>query len=182
LAQAFVAENIGLQRHAVKELQKIAKTHPKSAMEGFGVALMDSERGWRLLVSNARELISSLPSEIVLAWVRGHGLEGAQAIARHLPLPHLDDVGTPIVPPVLDAILFEYNDDTVFENFLTGSRSSDSWWGNGADQFRKNANCAKRFLKHPNRRICEWAKTEVDYRLHLAEWEEQRHEEWLLPS
>ncbi|HUE15289.1 MAG TPA: hypothetical protein VMR25_14055, partial [Planctomycetaceae bacterium] len=182
LAQALLAEDVAFQHEAARELSELAEASPKSAMAGFGWALLDSERGWILQVAVYRDLVGTLPSEIVLAWVREHGIEAARAIARHMPLPHLDEAGNPVVPNVLDSLFREYDDDKVFVNFLGGSRSGEAWWGNGGAQFRRSAEYAKKFLDHPNCRIREWAKNEINYRLKLAELEDQEHEERLLPS
>jgi hypothetical protein len=182
LAEALLAEDFALREEAERELSLLAATHPKSVMEGFGSALLDPDRGWLLQVAVCRDLVGQLPLEVVIAWVREHGLEAARAIGRHLPVPFLDEAGDPVVPQILDAILREYDDDKVFMNFLGGVHSGEVWWGDGRDRFRQAAECAKKFRNYPNRRIQEWARKEIDYRLHLAEVEEQEHEERFLPS
>ena len=181
-AQALLAESFALRRRAEKELILLAQTHPESVMNGFGSALLDQERGWMLQVAACRDLVGQLPSETVLVWVRTHGIQAARAIARHLPLPHVDDAGNPVVPQVLDTLLREYDDDKVLASFLGGTHSGEVWWGNGADQFRRAAEHARKFLRYPNRRIREWANEEINYRLKLAEVEDREHEERLLPS
>ncbi len=182
LAQALLAESISLRKEAKRELIQLAKSHPESVMGGFGASLLDPERGWLLQVGVCRDLVGLLPPEIVLGWVRGHGIEAARSIARHLPLPYLDQAGNPVVPQVLDTMLREYDEDEVFVTFLGGAHSGEVWWGDGGDQFRHAADSAKKFLNSPNRRIREWAKNEINYRLRLAELEDQEHEERLLPS
>jgi hypothetical protein len=182
LAQALLAESVAFRDDAERGLSQLAKTYPESVMDGFGSALLDKKRGWVLQIAVCRDLVGQLPPEIVLGWVREHGMEAARAIARHLPPPHLDEAGNPIVPQVLDTILREYDDDQVFVNFLGGAHSGEVWWGSGGDQFRSAAEYAKKFRNYPNRRIQEWAKNETDYHLHLAEVKDQEHEEQFLPS
>jgi hypothetical protein len=182
LAQGLLSDNVAFRHEVEQELSQLASVHPESVLDGFGVALLDPHHGWRLQIGVCRDLIGQLPVDSVLAWVRKHGIAGARAIARHLPLPHLDEAGDPIVPQVLDRILREYDDDKVFGNFLAGARSGEVWWGNGGDQFRLAAESARKFLHSPNRRIREWANNEIKYRLHLAELEDQEHEERVLPS
>jgi hypothetical protein len=182
LAAGLLAENIGFRIEAERELIELAKDHPKSVLEAFGLALLNPKRGWVLQVDVYRELVGQIPQEIVLAWVRKHGVEGAKAIARHLPAPYLDVASNPIVPEILDTILREYDDDEVFASFLGGTHSGETWNGNGADQFRQTAEDAKKFLNDSNRRIREWAKSEIAYRLQMAEWEDREHEERFLPS
>ena len=182
LASGILVENVLLRDHAEKELTRLAKSAPTSVMAAIGSALLDVDRGWVLQVGLLRDLVAELPTETVLAWVRAHGIDGARAIARHLPLPHLDDDGNPVVPPLLDSMLQEYDDEKVFVNFLAGAHSGEAWWGNGGAKFRADAQVAKQFLRYPNRRIQEWATEEMNYRLRMAELEDRDHEESVLPS
>jgi len=103
-------------------------------------------------------------------------------MARHLPKPYVDDAGRAVVPPMLDQVLREYDDDEVFERFLSGAHSGETWWGNAADRMRREAAEARKFLSHPNRRVREWAKHEVAERMRRAEEEDRIHAESSLPS
>jgi hypothetical protein len=180
--EVLLSENLSLRDAAKRALTELAKTHPKAAMDGTGAALLDPERGWLLQITNLRDLVAALPADIVFSWVRKHGCNAAKAIARHLPLPHLDEHGNPVVPQILDSILGEYDEDDVFMSFCGGAHSGEGWWGNGADRFWSAAEVATKFLTHPNSRIREWAKHEIDYRSQVARWENQMDEERLLPS
>ena len=181
LGRALLAENVMLEREAEEELTQLANTNPESVMVGLGSALLDPKHGWRLQVHVCRDLVGRLPANVVINWVRNHGLHAARAVARHLPPPYLDAAGNPVVPQVLDTILRDYDDDKVVANFLAGAHSGEVWWGNAADQFRRAAEHAKQFLNSPNRRIRAWAENEISFRLHLAEVEEREHEEQFLP-
>ena len=75
LAQALLTDNFSLHEVAESELLELAKAHPKSVMDGFGAALLDSERGWILQATVYRGLVGQLPPKIVLEWVRYHGVE-----------------------------------------------------------------------------------------------------------
>ena len=182
LARVLLAGDMILRTEAEKQLVQLASTNPDDVMNGFGAALLDPERGWMLQIDVCRDLVGQLPSEAVLAWVRRHGVVGARAIARHLPAPHLDEAGNPVVPEMVDTILREYDDDTVFFNFDSGTGFGATWSGNGAENFRSAAQEAKKFLNHPNRRIREWAKAKIKENLSLAALEDREHEERLLPS
>jgi hypothetical protein len=177
LGQALLSESRTLESEGQKQLSKLASQEPDAVMEGFGQALLDPTRGWRLQVRVQRDLLASLPAQSIRVWVREHGLKAARAIAWHLPRPYLDEERHPIVPDVLDGILREYDDDQVFENFSAGVHSGESWFGDAADQLRREAEDAKRFLKHPNRLIRKWARQEIDDRTRMAEWEEREHAE-----
>lgn len=182
LSRGLLEESVAFRKEADTALIQLAQDHPESVMDAFGAALLDPDRGWLLQVGVHRELLGQLPAEVVLSWVRVHGIEAARVIARHLPPPRLDNDGNPFVTPVLDAILREYDDDQVFAAFLGGSHSGEAWWGNGGDQFRGEAENAKQFLNYPNHRVREWANFEIDYRMQMAEREAKEHDEWLLPS
>jgi hypothetical protein len=151
-------------------------------IEAFGMALLDPDNGWRLQVGECRELIAQVPPELVLRWVRREGLHAARAIARHLPRPYVDESNNPVVPALLDALLDEFDDDEVFDNFLAGSHSGVSWRGNGSSHFEREADDARKFLTHPNKRIVQWAAHEVHYCLQMAAWEDHRHAERFLHS
>lgn len=54
--------------------------------------------------------------------------------------------------------------------------------GDACQQFCREAEQAKRFLDHPQRRIREGAKGEIANRLPMAAWDEREHAEESLPS
>jgi hypothetical protein len=179
--RALLSESMEVESQAQEQLIKLASQDPNSVMEGFGQALLDPTQGWRLQIHVLHDLTARIPPHSILAWVRKHGINAARAIARHLPRPFLDAEDRPVVPEVLDVILREYDDDRVLSNFAAGAHSGESWWGDGSEQFRREAGDARRFLKHPNRRIRQWARHEIDQRTRLAEWEEREHAEQALP-
>ena len=181
LGRALLSDDPELERGAQRQLITLAARDPDSVMEGFGKALLDPRQGWRLQVHVLRDLVARIPAPSVLAWVRRHGVAGARAIARHLPPPFVDDQRRPVVPEVLEMILRDYDDDMVFKNFSTGTFSLGAWWGDRSEQFRQEAEDARRFLKHPNRRIRQWARLEMDRRTQMAEQEELEQAEQALP-
>jgi hypothetical protein len=75
----------------------------------------------------------------------------------------------------------KYDDDEVLNNFSAGVHSGEFWWGDRSEQFRREAEDARQFLKHPNRRIRQWARLEIDQRTHMAEWLERELAERALP-
>jgi hypothetical protein len=182
LGRALLSENLDLSQRAEEGLGELASTNPDQVIEGLGLALLDPKEGWRLQVHVLHDLIAKLPPDTLIRWLSQHGLEGARKIARHLPLPYIGESGEAIVPPALQAVFETYDDEAVFDNFLAGSHSCETWWGNGSDRFRREANDARKFLNHPNRWVREWAKHEISSRLRMAEWEDREHEERFLPS
>jgi hypothetical protein len=180
LAQELLSESGTPESQGQQQLSKLASQDPDAVMKGFGHALLDPIQGWRLQVRVLRDLLASIPTQSIMVWVRQHGIEAARAIARHLPRPYLDNEGHPIVPEVLDVILREYDDDQVFMNFSAGGQSGVSWSGDESEQFRRETEEVKRFLKHANRRVREWARHEIENRTRIAEWQEREHAEHAL--
>jgi hypothetical protein len=183
LGQALMSESLDFEIHAQEQLAGLAAENSHAVMEGFGSVLLYHPHRWRLQIGVRvlRDLVIRISPQVVLGWVRKHGLDAARAIARHLPRPFLDDEGHPIVPEVLDVILREYDDDEVLNNFSAGVHSGEFWWGDRSEQFRREAEDARQFLKHPNRRIRQWARLEIDQRTHMAEWLERELAERALP-
>jgi len=182
LGMALRSENLSFGSHVEEALADLAEEHSKETMRAFGEALLDEENGWRLQVGVLRDILARIPEDCVMTWVREHGIEAAQVIARHLPCPFVDEQGNAVVPALLDTILREYGDDQVFHSFLAGSHSRETWSGNASERFRREADNARKFLNHPNSRIREWAKNEVAHRLALADHEDREHAERFLPS
>ena len=182
LASALVCDNLHLAKRAEETLLTLADMNPAAVMRSFGNALLDANNGWRLQVGTYREVLSKLRPDTVFEWIQHHGRDGACAVARHLPRPYLNESGQPIVPELLDRVLTDYDDDDVLNHFLAGSHSGEVWAGNASDRFRREADLAKRFLSHPNKRIREWAKFEIADREGWAEREDLDHAERFLPS
>ena len=182
LGNAMLSEDHTVVGQAEDKLTALAAKYPVAVMQAFGSALLHPDQGWRLQVAVHRDLVSQLPSTVVLDWVRSNGVNAARAIARHLPPPYLDESSTPVVPEMLDTFLRDYNDNEVLENFISGVHSIETWAGNNAEQFRRQAEDARQFLNHPNKQIRQWANCEIGDRQQMAEWEEQRHAERFLPS
>jgi hypothetical protein len=180
LGQALLSDNVALERRSRKQLCKLTTRDPDAVMTGVGQVLLEPARGWRLQGRVLRDLVGCIPTQSVIAWVREYGIEAARLIARHLPCPYLDDEGRPVVPEVLDVILREYDDDEVFMNFCAGGQSGISWNGDKAEQFRRETEELKRFLRHPNRRVRDWARHEIENRTQIAEWQERKHAEQVL--
>ena len=182
LGQAFLSDSLEVFGEARKRLIEMIPRNAELVMEGFGRALLDPVHGWRLQIHVLRDLVSRIPSHVVLAWVKRHGVDGARAIARHLPIPSLDDDGHAVVPEVLDAILRDYGDEQVLNNFSAGVHSGESWWGDGPTRIRREIENARQLLHHPNRWIRRWARQEIDERTRIAEREEREHAEAALPG
>ncbi len=182
LGKTFFSDSLGVITEAQKRLIAMIPRDAEIVMEGLGGALLDPAQGWRLQFHVLRDLVSRIPSHVVLAWVERHGTEGARAIARHLPVPSLDGEGRAVVPELLDAVLRDYGDKQVLDGFSAGVHSGEPWWGNGSARVRREVENAQQLLQHPNRWIRRWARQEIDERTRMAEWHERVHAEAVLPG
>src|SRR5260370_24369129 len=82
-------------------------------------------------------------------------------LSRHFSSPYLDAEGSPIVPPVTDWLLREYeSDDEAFQWFLMG-RNAGKVWTQGEINAARKRDEMKPFLKHELPRIREWAAHEI---------------------
>ena len=76
LGQALLSEDLDVEGQARKRLVEMIPQNAEIVMEGLGQALLDPVRGWRLQVPVLRDLVSRMPSYVIVAWVARHGSEG----------------------------------------------------------------------------------------------------------
>jgi hypothetical protein len=162
-------------------LAGIGRTNPQEVMDAFGAALVDEERGASLRFDGCKDVISVLPAEIVETWVEARGIDGARAIACHLPTPYIGSDDVPIVPKSTERVLAKFgNDKVVFSRFISGVHPFEIWRGDRTGELRREAAAARRFLSHPVEAIRKWADLEALDRERLAEAEHREHEERFL--
>jgi len=176
-AAGLVGES--LQKELCEEiLISLADKDPKMVMESIGEVVLDKKLGEHFYVGTYRSLIQSLPAEIVIKWIKEHGVEAARRLARHLPTPYVDWSGNPAVPPLTEFVLKTFeDDDRTFSEFCVGVHGFQFYSGDIAAQHEKEAETARRFLDHRLRRVREWANLELESSLHLAERWRQTEEE-----
>ncbi len=156
---------VGEEQHKIRAeeiLAELAEAHADLVMQRVGKIILSEEYGWHFSIEKYRFLIQSLPLDTMKNWLRSLGAIGAQRIARNLPLPYLDESGKPIVPPLTEFVLSEFEDDEpTFRAFCLGSHSLQTYIGDIASQKQKEAEVAREFLNHPLRRVREWAEYEI---------------------
>ncbi len=180
-SRGLVSKNYEHKKMCEKSLGALAHKSPDIVMERIGEVILDKKLGWHFYINSYRSLICSLPESTIINWVRKHGVEAARRIARHLPKPHLSSDGKPIVPPLTEFILTEYEDDErAFHEFCAGIHALETYSGNIAARHEEEAEIAKKFFGHPLRRISEWAQIEYDdAKREAKQWREYR-QEWEL--
>lgn len=143
-------------------LSIIAKTQPDLVMESVGKILLDEKHGWHLRAGARSGLFESLPFESVHRWLVETGLEGARAIANHLPPPSVNDEGKPQIHPLTEYVLATWGEDeTVFGRFAASTHHLQMYAGDVASIRRREAESARPMLSHPIAAIRRWAEHEV---------------------
>jgi hypothetical protein len=178
--RVLTGEGLGMREEAARVLATIATDYPAEVMDAVGTAALDDEKGWKFFLGDFRGLLSRIPPEIAQSWVSRTGVEGARRLARHLPIPHLDN-GKPMVPPLTEWVLSTFgSDERVFKEFCMGVHSMEIRFGDIAAQYEREANTARAFLEHSNSRIREWAAMELRWSTESAKRErEEDAERWL---
>jgi hypothetical protein len=151
-------------------LLEAAREHPERVMGEVGAGLSTPVTGWRLGLHELRPVLEVLPFSIVRAWVDEHGLLGARALSRLLPVSEVKD-GVASVPEVTAYVMERWGDDKrVRGEFLAGAATHGWRSGDIARQYDRDAEDARRFLTHPCRWVQEWAVHAArDARAH-ADW------------
>lgn len=179
LASALlVSDDLGAAEEAEAVLIDLGARTPSEVMEALGRVMLDTKSGWRFFVGEHRALVAAIPEDVVRNWIQRAGIEGARRIARHLPPPHVDASGAPVVPPLTLWVLEEFEaDDRTFHEFCAGVNSLKVYSGDIAAQHEDEAALARRFLDHSSRRVREWAGLEERSALEDAKrarrWEEE---------
>jgi len=185
VAQLAVQAMMGDGAYGAEEskavLARMAPDHPDIVIKRWGDAALDPQRSWHFYLDNYKTLVAALPTEAVKKWLRAVGIEGARALARHLPIPYFAEGEHPVVPPLTEYVLTQFADDErVFSEFCAGTHSLQWYMGDIAAQKEREAEMAKPFLHHPLPRIREWARVEIaSSRQQAARWR-QEHEEMVL--
>jgi hypothetical protein len=152
----------------------LAESNPKLVMQRIGEVVLDENVGWKFHVYGFRSLFKALPDEVIVDWVKQHGVKSARLLARHLPVPYISDDGVSTVPFITKYILEAFEDDNdVFNGFVWGVHANQGYSGDIASQHDKEAEIARKFLNHSSKRIREWAQMEEKNALSNAKRERQ---------
>ncbi|MEM9272690.1 MAG: hypothetical protein AAGA80_06965 [Cyanobacteria bacterium P01_F01_bin.143] len=160
---AILSKNSDQRIIAEQILVDLAKSHPNLVMQSVGDIILDDECGWHFEVEKYRFLIQNLPLEAMKQWLKSVGVLGARRIVKQLSLPYLDEDKNPVIPPLTEFVLSEFEDDEdVFRKFCISSHNLQMYSGDIALQKTKEAEIARDFLDHPLKRIREWAIDEIE--------------------
>jgi hypothetical protein len=141
-------------------IAEVAQRYPEQVMEVVGEQMTQGEQRQKFFFRKF-PVIGSLPFEVVVAWLKRVGVDGARAIARHLQPPSLDGNGNARILPLTEFVLTYFeDDDRTFSEFVAGVHSFQVYTGSFSSAREGEASVAKTFLGTPIRRIREWAQLE----------------------
>jgi len=180
--RVLINRDYNTRRLAEELLVKLAADHPGQVLASLGDALLHPESNAWLHLVDVSDILCAIPEMLVRRWIEQNGVSGARAIASHLQPPHLSSEGKPVVPPLTSFILERFeNDERVFQAFLSGAPSRGVYIGDIAAQHEGEERAARHFLRHPLRRVREWARVEIKFAHQQASIWRQRDEEDRLP-
>ncbi|MBY0356563.1 MAG: hypothetical protein K2W82_01065 [Candidatus Obscuribacterales bacterium] len=157
------SSGIRTDKEAVEILVAVSKIDPKAAFNALEELISSEKTQWRFFVMELEELICQLPADELIDWLKNSDLIFAQAIARHLPKPYLNDEGIATVPPLtLQFFSIFDDDDRAFHEFCAGTNSEIGWVGELIKQKQELIATAEQLLHHELRRIREWAVNEIE--------------------
>ncbi|BAU63003.1 hypothetical protein STA3757_03580 [Stanieria sp. NIES-3757] len=175
---ALLNQNSQQKMRAEEILIDLAKSHSNLVMQKVGEVILDDQYGWHFEIERYRSLIQNLPLDAIKQWLNSVGVIGARRIAKQLSLPYLDENSQPIVPPLTEFVLSEFEDDEeTFRNFCISSHNLQTYIGNIASHKNKEAEIARNFLNYPLRRVREWATYEIKNCQEEAKYWQQIDEE-----
>ena len=142
-------------------VQSLAQRFPEQTIDAIGARMLDDKTRTQFFYRKF-PVLATLPAKVVSSWLEKVGVKGAQAIARHLQPPFLDDSGEPRVPALTEYVLTQFEDDQrTFTEFVAGIHSYQGYWGSYATARLREGDEAKAFLNSSVNRIREWAQIEI---------------------
>lgn len=139
-----------------------AALDPIQIMETIGQYILDPQRRNIFGISVFRGLFESIGVDAVRQWVNKHGRDKLRWIARHFNSPSRNERGETLLPPLTEWLFTEHEgDQEAFEWFLMGRRHGARIWS--GDHSADKQEEMKLYLKHPLRRVREWAEDEIRF-------------------
>jgi hypothetical protein len=181
LVQSMTARSrrsLYLRDESLEILTALAREHPAPVMEAIGRAILDPKRRVFFGIDVYRGLFEAIGLPTIREWIRTQGPDKAVWFARHLPSPSLASDGTPVLPPLTEWLLTEYEgSDDVFQEFCAGRHSFEVRVGPASARTWEIERSMRPFLSHPLRRVREWAEYELESHRRDVEFDQRRDDE-----
>jgi hypothetical protein len=160
LVSGITGDNFHIREISDGLLGQLASEHPAEVLAAVGDVIL-SENSWKFGVGRSG-LFLSLPVEVISAWLDKVGVEGALALAGHVPSPSVNDDGQPILHPLTALLLERFGEDeSVFTQFAAGVHNLQTYVGDIASQKEQEARDAEKFIHHTIPAVCRWAELEM---------------------
>jgi hypothetical protein len=169
------SDNYEASQAASGLLHSIAELDGSLLMAQLGQAMLEGRGKIHFVIRKIS--ISIFPPEIVIAWLKEKGLEGARVLARHVAPPFIGPNG-PELNPVTAYLMENFGDDErAFSSFLAGLHSGGVFTGAISDWMQRGVTLAEQFLNYPIPSVRKWAQAEVDFTSQQVEEFREREEE-----
>jgi hypothetical protein len=143
-------------------LLNLSRRHPRVVMDAVGRRLLDPDRRVFFELHQFSGLFEAIGLPEVQRWVTEHGPDPVPLIARHLDSPSLQQDGEPVIPPLTDWVLREFeNDGRTFEAFCMGRHAIEVQVGHARERRAELERAVGPFLQHSLPWVRRWAEYEL---------------------
>lgn len=173
-----IVEGTNLREDAIQRLDQLARTSLEAVTSVVEAKIAMVDKQDYLLLGDLLCIFDFTNLGLMQRLVRPLGVYGARALAGHLPSPFPTTDDPMNVPPITAWLLDEFSeDDQVFGKFCAGTHHGQMLVGRWANYFADTEEKMTRYLKHPLRRIREWAENEISYANGMIDWDDQMERE-----
>ena len=116
--------------------------------------------------------IFDVPMEDLISWGREQPDDGPRFLMSIAPLFEAADVSLEAADekrwhPIVDALLREFGDRDDVLSALSRNMHTFGWWGSAVPYIEQYEEPLQSLLQHPQRRVREWARRELQ---HMQQW------------
>ncbi len=171
--------SFGLREDAEKMLSVISEKYPLEHTQAIEAKIQSADSEDSEVLSKLFGLLDPRQIETIQRLIRELGIVGARAYAQHISAPHPTAENPIKVSPMTAWLLSEFeDDDQVFNTFcLSCHNNGQIYFGNIGRHFIGTEEKVVPYLKHPLRRIREWAQNEINYAKGRIDWGNQTESE-----
>jgi len=175
---ALLLDHLDRDEEAKDILIEMTVLYSDAVMASLGAAILSDRATPFVYLGNYKDVIASIPVDVIERWLQVAGIEGARRLARHLPIPFIDADGNVVVPSLTASIVEQFGDDErVFNEFVAGMHFFAGYTDELRIQYARRLRVAHALLTHPLAPIRRWALVEEEYAHRLMEQLEEQEEE-----
>lgn len=157
-------------------VRSCAEIAPKQLLNELVDVWNDRKRRPRVQVHVFTGSMDAIGVDLLEEAISKYGVFLLPYMARHMSEPYIDDQKQIAIPPVTNWLFTTHGlNDEAFQSFLSGRHSGVEWRSD--NEYHRIFDEMKPFLEHPNKRVREWAKKEIDSAKSMTNWFEELDEE-----